>query len=100
MAGYQFDKVLLHVTGGIDEETVNNYTSNVPFGLDPGLDFLKSATQSLLAGQNVEESYMTIGARYEFHDSTILKVEYTDFSNDNNSESDAGLFRLALVTVF
>lgn len=100
MAGYQFDKTLVHITYGTDEEGISNYTSNVPFGLDPSLDFLKNATQDLLASQSVEESYITIGARYEFHDSAALKVEYTDFSNDNNSASDAGLFRVALVTVF
>jgi hypothetical protein len=100
MAGYQFDKVLVHVTYGTDEEGISNYTSNVPFGLDPGLDALKSGTQSILASQNIEEDYITIGARYEFHDSAAVKVEYTDFSNDNNSVNDAGLFRVALVTVF
>jgi hypothetical protein len=100
MAGYQFDKVLVHVTYGADEEGISNYTSNVPFGLDPGLDALKSGTQSILASQNIDEDYITIGARYEFHDSAAVKVEYTDFSNNNNSASDAGLFRVALVTVF
>jgi len=100
MGGYQFDKVLVHVTYGTDKEVISNYTSDVPFGLAPGLDILKAGTQGLLESQNVEEDYITIGARYEFHDSAAVKVEYTDFSNDNNSASDAGLFRVALVTVF
>ncbi len=41
-----------------------------------------------------------LGARYDFHDSAALKFEYTDFSDDNNSNNDAGLFRVALVTLF
>jgi len=100
MGGYQFDKVLVHVTFGTDKEAISNYTSNVPFGLATGLDLLKAGTQETLAGQNAEEDYITVGARYEFHESAAVKVEYTDFSDDNNSARDAGLFRVALVTVF
>jgi len=100
MSGYQFDQVLVHVTYGADDDTIDNYTTNIPYGLDPGLDFLKASTESLVASQNTKENYVTVGVRYDFHDSAALKFEYTDFSNDNNSDSDAGLFRVALVTVF
>lgn len=100
MAGYQFDKTLVHITYGVDDNSINSYTDDIPYGIAPGLDFLKGTTEGFLATQVSEESYVTIGVRYEFHDSAALKFEYTDFSDDNNSSRDAGLFRAALVTVF
>ncbi len=100
MVGYQFDQVLVHVTYGADEGTIDNYTSDIPYGLDPGLDFLKGSTEGVLASQKEKQNYFSFGVRYDFHDSAALKLEYTDFSDDINSNSDAGLFRVALVTVF
>lgn len=100
MAGYQFDTVLVHVTYGVDDNTKDIYTSDIPYGIADPVDFLKSNTEDFLIGQNSEENYITLGARYDFHDSAALKFEYTDFSDDNNSNRDAGLFRAALVTVF
>ena len=100
MAGYQFDEVLVHVTYGVDDNKNDIYTSGVPYGIADPIDFLKQQTEGFLNGQISEEKYVTIGARYDFHDSAALKFEYTDFSDDNNSNRDAGLFRAALVTIF
>jgi predicted porin len=100
MAGYQFDQVLVHVTVGADESTNNIYTTNIPYGLDPSLDFLKANTEGLIDDRKEKQNYVSVGVRYEFHDSAALKLEYTDFSDDIDSNSDAGLFRVALVTVF
>lgn len=100
MAGYQFDQVLVHITYGADEGTSDNYTSDVPYGVNDDLDILKGNTERLLATQIAKEDYVTVGARYDFHDSAALKIEYTNFSDNNDSNSDAGLFRVALVTVF
>lgn len=100
MAGYQFDSILVHLTYGVDDNSIDNYTANVPYGVDPGLDFLKANTEGFLNSQMSEESYIMLGARYDFHDSAALKFEYTDFADDNNSNNDAGLFRVALVTLF
>lgn len=100
MAGYQFDSVLVHLTYGVDDNSIDNYTAEIPYGLDPGIDFLKANTEGFLNSQISEESYIMIGARYDFHDSAALKFEYTDFSDDNDSSRDAGLFRVALVTLF
>jgi hypothetical protein len=100
MAGYQFDDVLLHITYGVDDDSTNIYSSDIPYGLDAGLDILKGNTEGFLNSQISEESYIMLGARYDFHDSAALKFEYTDFSDDNNSNNDAGLFRVALVTLF
>ena len=101
MAGYQFDKTLVHVTYGANEENPDdNFTSAVPFGLDPGLDALKAGTEGFVQRQVSDTNYVTVGVRYDFHESAALKVEYTDYSNDLDSTLDAGLFRVALVTVF
>ena len=100
MAGYQFDQVLVHVTYGVDDNTSENYVQNVPDGLAPELDYLKATTQGFLANQESEEDYVTLGLRYDFHDSAAFKLEYTDFSRKNDSSADAGLVRAALVTVF
>ncbi|TPH12506.1 porin [Litorilituus lipolyticus] len=100
MAGYQFDSVLVHITYGVDENTSDIYTSDIPYGLHPDIDFLKGTTEGFLMGQETEEEYVTVGVRYDFHDSAAIKLEYTDFSNKLNNNNDAGLLRAALVTVF
>lgn len=110
MAGYQFDTVLVHLTLGADEGTSDYYTSGVstagfadlgvPAGDIAAIEGLKAATEGFIAGQNTEDSYITLGARYDFHDSAALKFEYTNYTDDNNSDNDAGIFRAALVTVF
>lgn len=100
MAGYQFDQVLVHLTYGVDEDSNEIYTTNIPYGLNDDLDFLKASTDGLVTSQITEQSYITAGVRYDFHDSAALKFEYTAFSDDLSNSGDAGLFRMALVTVF
>lgn len=100
MAGYQFDNVLVHLTyggGSLDNE---NYVSEVPEGVSDGLDFLKANTEELINRQISENQYITAGVRYDFHESAALKFEYTAFSDELSNDGDAGLFRVALVTVF
>ncbi len=100
MAGYQFDDILVHLTYGADENANDIYTSHIPYGLHPDIDFLKANTEGFVQSQETEEEYITVGIRYDFHDSAALKAEYTNFSNKNNNSNDAGLFRIAVVTVF
>lgn len=109
-AGYQIaDKVLLHLTYSHDESTPSYNTSaaaddtSIVVAGVPG-DFtqpgLKATTDFTLALFTAETSSITVGARYDFHDSAALKFEYKDYTDDLNSANDAGLFRVALVTVF
>ena len=103
MAGYQLDKVLLHLTYGVDESMADNYTTSVSYDLtDPAspINVLKGTTEFIIDSQKSETNYVTAGVRYDFHDSAALKVEYTTYTDDLNSNGDAGLFRVALVTVF
>ena len=100
MAGYQFDKVLVHLTYGGGTLENDNYVAGVPEGISDGLDYLKSSTEELIERQIKENKYVTAGVRYDFHDSAALKFEYTAFSDELNNDGDAGLFRVALVTVF
>ena len=96
--GYRFDDVLVHFTYGKDEETPATITNNVPAGVSPQLDQLIARTDGGLA-QIEDSSYYTLGARWDFHDSAALKVEFTQFDNDLINE-DTSLVRTALVTVF
>ena len=64
------------------------------------VNVLKATTQFVVNDFKDEQSYITIGARWDFHDSAALKFEYTDFTDDLNGMNDTGLFRTALVTVF
>lgn len=100
MAGYQFDRTLLHITYGKDDNTLANFTSAVPYGVATSLDVLKATTEGIIASQLSKENYITLGLRYDFHDSAAVKFEYTDFENETDSSYDAGLFRMALVAVF
>lgn len=100
MGGYRFDNMLVHVTYGGDDDSADRITTGVPVGLSPGLDGLIGATNALSDSQSEEVNYVTLGLRWDFHDSAALKFEYTDYSDDLNGNKDAGLFRTALVTVF
>lgn len=100
MAGYQFEKVLVHLTYGMDEGITDNYTSGVPYGLHDDIDILKASTEGLINSQAEDANYITAGVRYDFHDSAALKFEYTTYSDELSSAGDAGLFRVAVVTVF
>ncbi len=100
MAGMRFDNKLVHVTLGANEATLDNFISHVPTGVNPGLDGLITATQSYIDDSKSETSYVTLGLRWDFHDSAALKFEYTSYADDLDGNNDAGLFRTALVTVF
>jgi len=98
MAGYRLDNVLIHATYGWDESNKARITENVP--LVPPLLPLITPTNGITDGQISESNYVTLGLRWDFHDSAALKFEYTSYSDDFNGNNDAGLFRTALVTVF
>lgn len=101
MAGWRFkDNMLVHVTYGSDSDTKDDITSSVPWGIHPEIDYLKGTTQGLVDSQKTESNYVTLGLRWDFHDSAALKFEYTSYTDDLNGMNDAGLFRTALVTVF
>lgn len=109
MAGYRFSNMLAHITYGADESVHDGIRLdyNIP-GIPPGTppEYLPPELQALIAGtQSIEgtsedTNYITLGLRWDFHDSAALKFEYTAYSDDLNSMGDAGLFRTALVTVF
>jgi hypothetical protein len=100
MGGYRFDNMMVHVTYGGDDDSADRVTGGVPVGVSPTLDFLINSTNALSDSASEEVNYVTLGLRWDFHDSAALKFEYTDYSDDLNGNNDAGLFRTALVTVF
>jgi len=95
LAGYRFDNMLVHITYGDDDNSKDRVTNGVP-GDHP----LFTTTNVLTDAQSIETNYITLGLRWDFHDSAALKFEYTSYNDDLNSNNDAGLFRTALVTVF
>ena len=99
MAGYRFDSILVHVTYGVDEDSKDSFTSGIPADSLPVAGLI-AATNVFTESLTEESSYYTMGLRWDFHDSSALKFEYTSYSDDLNSNADAGLFRTAIVTVF
>ena len=98
-AGYRFDNVLVHLTYGEDETTTNRVLDTLTATQISENNALVNRTRSLLEGQQSDNSYITVGTRWDFHDSAALKVEYTRFDDDKFG-LDANLVRTALVTVF
>lgn len=100
MAGYRFDNMLAHVTYGVNEDNKDRITGGVPVGVAPGIDGLIGATNGITDGETAESNYITVGLRWDFHESSALKFEFTSYGDDLNTSNDAGLFRTAIVTVF
>lgn len=98
LAGYRFDNMLVHVTYGEDDDARGRITNGVPV-VEPLLPLLVP-TNALTDAQKNKANYIKLGLRWDFHDSAALKFEYTSYSDDLNSNNDAGLFRTALVAVF
>ena len=108
MAGYRFDNMMVHLTYGADEDIqdpidIQYQISGIPDGTP--VDSLPSDLQALIAGTTSlatteKSTYITLGLRWDFHDSAALKFEYTSYNDDLINDNDAGIFRTALVTVF
>ena len=101
MLGYRFDNVLVHATYGKDDETPSSLLGRIPAGNtgNAGFDGLVGITRGLVDGEREDSYYYILGARWDFHDSAALKVEFSQFEDDLLNE-DASLVRTALVTVF
>lgn len=109
-AGFRVDpSVLIHLTYGENDDkspdvNLDEIPQNVSSGIAPELDArvnaLLTTTPLALGKSGGRSSYNTLGVRWDFHASAALKVEYTDFIDDVDSENDAKLFRFAISTVF
>lgn len=91
-------KYMLHATVGEDVVESASSVAGVPVGVDPTLDALIATTQEVIDRNTYENMFYTLGLRWDFHSSAALKTEYTH--TDLADGSDAGLFQVALVTVF
>lgn len=102
-AAYTVDTVTWHLTYGADETTndltVLNAIAGVPAGLSPEVDALLAGTPLALLGRFEDESYTTVGFRWDFNPAAALKVEYTDLTDDQFGR-DASLLRFAVTTFF
>ncbi len=95
--GKRFGSVMPHITYGRNKSTSVDL-SGVPRGLDPQLDGLIAVTEDVTEFRRRNSPFVTVGARWDFHDSAAFKAEYTQ--SEQADGSDAGLFQVALVTVF
>lgn len=100
MAGKRFDSFLVTLTYGKDDGDVQYLTDGIPYGVNPGLDFLKASTDGLTQSTDDDSGYITAGLRWDFHSSAAFKLEYTTFSQDINGNDDADIIKAAIVTVF
>ena len=99
-AGYTIDSVMLHATIG-EKDAIVDYSllDDVPVGADPGLDALIGGTRGLIATLDADVPFYILGARWDFHDSMALKVEYSHHDLDI-TDTKSNLFQVALVSVF
>ncbi|WP_075184815.1 porin [Teredinibacter haidensis] len=92
-----------HITYGANEDTPTSTdfleTGLPPAGASVDIDNLVAATQGLFQSTAHDSDYLTLGLRWDFHDSAAFKAEYTMY-NDNLLDEDQNLLRFALVTVF
>lgn len=100
MAGKRFDSFLVTITYGKDDADLQHLTNDIPYGVSPGLDFLKASTDGLTESTDDDSDYITAGLRWDFHSSAAFKLEYTTFSQDVNGDDDADILKAAIVTVF
>ncbi|QJR79321.1 porin [Alteromonas pelagimontana] len=96
--GKRFDSVMFHGTVGRDSAKTGVDLSVIPSGVTPQLDQLTATTEGVLASRTRESQFYTVGVRWDFHDSAAFKAEYTN--SEQADGSDAGLFQIAVVTVF
>ncbi len=100
------EKIVMFATYGENITEVDSLESpDQAAGL--GLDLLIIGSKAAMSDQLIDEKYYTLGARWDFHDSAALKIEYTQLDDNqvnpyvaSDTEADAKLVRLALVTVF
>ncbi|MBU3020242.1 hypothetical protein [Aestuariibacter sp. A3R04] len=98
--GKRFGEGKYMIHGTVGEDVVESATSvnGVPVGVDPALDALIATTEGVIDRNTYENMFYTVGLRWDFHDSAAFKAEYTH--TDLAEGGDAGLFQVALVTVF
>lgn len=116
--GKRFDNVTVHLTYGVKDDELDTLLSGVPSeipgsqaddsadeaaiadAIAAGYAGLYAQTQGYAASTEEEQSYVTVGAKWDFHDAASFKFEVTNFDHDVNKASDATLIKVALVTVF
>jgi len=104
-AGYRMNDFTFHATYGMDKDETNE---SLLEGLDeatiaavPALTALYAQTEATAESFEAEEHYITIGSRWDFHPSSGLKLDITQYVDDKaDDDAETLLYRLALTTVF
>jgi len=96
--GKRFDAVMVHLTYGADDDEMENMLANIPniAALAP----LYTPTAGIIAGEHKKQKYITAGVKWDFHEVASMKFEVTQLDDSLNSDNDATLINVALVTVF
>ena len=110
--GYQFDDFSIYANVSGSNNTIKTAVNEIPIGIDPGLDQLAFAYQSVFqqVGADDLRSY-TLGVRYDLPKSMALKASLTrlngesgqrSFFDINNPSFDrkANLYQIALEWAF
>lgn len=116
-AGIKSDALVYHLTYGSSETMVNNLDrldpvlalTNLPLPaqITVPLGQLVGGANQTLRSRITEETYITAGVRWDFHESAALKLEYTKLSDDYinpydpaDFDRDASVVRMAISTIF
>ena len=97
--GYRFDEVLVHATFTKLESEVNSVQNDLPEATTALLAEQIADTRALVNFRKQDSSTYSIGARWDFHESAALKVEFTE-QDDKLTDQSTQLVRTAIVTVF
>jgi hypothetical protein len=103
--GKTFNDLMLHVTYEQQENSrTEGITDGVPFPTGTGLDLLVGGANLVADDLESENSTVTIGVRYNFHPSSVFKIEYSqrEFDTDATQTVDgsASLVRFSIDTMF
>ena len=97
--GYRFDDVLVHATYAKLDNEINDVQNQLPEATTELLAAQVGDTRALLNFRKLDYTYYSIGARWDFHESAALKIEFSDQDNKLTNHNTQ-LIRTALVTVF
>ncbi len=95
--GYRVtDAFMIHLTLGEDDD--EGESIEIDAALQP--TEIGVGTQALFDNFISEESYETVGIRWDFHPSAAFKLQYTNRENELASDEDASVIVFAVSTVF
>lgn len=94
--GYRFGSVMPHVTYGRRDAGFNDEVAALVPAASPFYPFIAGAA----ASQRKDESYTSVGVRWDFATNVAFKADYTKFESDLATTPDADLVSAGVVFTF